>query len=1553
MIGTRLSDDVALGRRFENEQEFRAWENEVTVRRNKNPARYKTLFASAETAARNIVAAMKRHNGDKNTQQAFVEGMQYGYHANSGWGEPEGSRASSSKMASLLGKCKLSGRHEDVASWKQSLSNEKMRSAGMSGYSAGANLAKSAQSATTTEEELADYFTVFSLEYTALDEQQTHIGDLLTDLHESDNDATVVLSQSNEFEQRVRDVVDKLVVFFKTHTLEEYQAFLRGFNQGYTEAPSSSSSSKRTTAASSSSDKRARVESLYEDIRQSETIDHDPFEVSETILLGQSLGIKFYQTAVVENKELALKLLSRYYDEAMERYTQLQRFPIFAKTNSALWPIFSSSTINLLAPALDEEFDAVFPQKVNTIGNDAYRDDFEEPVLPTQMHNRMDIFKKIFASAYGTQSLLQNDADVVQLVQMIMNNTLGVEIKNTIPIAPEYIGLVNEHLLTTATSPFDGVYVPSATQREMDTIRAYDFFTRSAVLLLEQSNRDVAALLFTPLLVNTMANYVDRTTSLRRILKLFPLRQPLDGAIYAFLNRHVKQMNERWLDARIAITKAVMFSRNFVDTIDDHAASDVAFYLNVPEAQTKHALVPKIAERYGNDVVTDISHSEYKKIVMEMGRDSYLRTSTRSLFNWLLINNQPYWPEDLCAMQSVIHDVVMLRHLQSEMEQRVAMVKSVLFFHEQGRFLRWDLTDFLAQREKEIDNASDNVTFSNTTRQYIQSLESSPNTDYVSESSSSAFIAPITPTGYSPLVKNVVGFASETVTDDSSDMERTEEYEAQLRVAPPKKAAFGNFSMSPTSSWNDQMFGADALAPISVSDDQVSARIGARVASSSSRSSARLRARQRGVVLRDITALEAKYPDAHSEMHFIGAYHGHAFGPKLGAAAYSRKDKKTVSMDATRTSVRAMVADCIGEMYPGGGASIGDDLADDGAPLEPPPEQLYDLDMDVTVNYRPNLAGHDREKPHGIFFYLSHSFSPSAPVFVSAEEAMAGKRLVLKYKARYEEITGHALFNVDSYAKTMDVCEDACVNQAGFASTRLADLATKRSATFTLRVPNSDRRLPKGDLMLTLHSVSMPVRQHSTVSSSSMLSTEQEKSQRLINLYIDSNREFYRKHPNVAQSVQNITVFEYASRKGVIPGSMFDSFKLAPTHERYFIQALSYVLRRRRPDIDVPIDDWMRLDAKTKVCVLMDVLRLYVNYCTYIRDMVDNNTEDRRWDASVIELIESFDYIRQRDAGDCEDFTREILQAVMELKYNMRDSQSPAVQELRRIADGFIFASVLCGVSREAMSLSELSTGRVNLHGHECAVAIPNYIFFEALRRYDPEHAIFDLYSEEEQNAGQGEQVYMLEGTGCLFPEPRTKGEVFKRVDKEFQRATTLSKHAEMVVFYHPERDDAFYKQMITILTPEFFLRTGHLGFEFLMCSRTKDGLKRGVPFSQLIDIHKHAEIEIVPAPVMSPEVFRASSRLDDDNFPPISLEPGTVTTEMRAVCAELTTGRPAEGQDFFQFHVKFSHMNTEYIEGIKRFAAQHRLQVLCLAEPVKTSFSTGENIGGYAILLF
>lgn len=1542
-ISSRLADDLALAKKFTKNKDFKQWEKEFTARQSKQATNRNLLMDSATTAARRVKESADAYSSNNGLYSVFLEGIQYGYHDNGDWEDSGRPKAASSSTLSVLGHLQLSGKNENVLEWKRSLGSVKEKEAGRSGYTAGSNLRKNVDSVAKNRADLVDYFTVFSLEYQYAHTEQNSIGDILTDITRATANQFAD-DQSDAIDKLARQTAKQLVFFFKTHPYAEYQTFLKGFNTGYSN-PGAMRNAKRDDAreGEETTKRVRRIASLYSDIEDSQQIELTGIRHDQASVYGESLGKRFRRQLALEEVDGALVLLSKYYDEELVRFAAVQKYPIVAKATTAFAPLFFNN-VDLTANLTGEEFALVFADAENTIDASSYRPFYDAPTWPRNVNDRINIIEQLFSSSYGVYAMNKNGEPLLRLVEKILSSS-SVKVLRTMDLTTDEIDLIARYMLPRSESIFDDEYQPSSAQRELDSIRACEFYVQASILLGERPKRDVETLILTPLLVNVMADYVKQTSSLDSILAVYPEKTPLNARLRNFLELYVAEKNRQWALERVKIAKSVLFSKNFTEVTTNVSAAEIAFYLNDTKLSTSAALFKKITQQFRNvlDAGIDESVAEdvYFRTASNFGLARFLELNTSSTFGWLRLSNNAYMPNDISDVQQVVHDVILFRHLQQEMKERAAMVSTLLFFENGTSFNRWELVNFLAKIEDEEMSARQTVEFTQTASQLVSmfgiteaSIKVADDDDDIREVFDRVTNLPSKVRTQEDLAD--VKFYDNPVTDDQS--------ETSFRSS--------SASRSSGSDWDIVPFGDDNFSPVA---------IGAKMTASRPRCPA-LTARTRGAVIRPVlpnffrASCSSRDKD---DTEYFGAFKDHAFGEKIGCAVYSRRCKKLLALEARDTEqveIGSLLKDYIYEKYPDANLSepIGDSV---GGSLVNFTQQLFDLVLDITVNYRPVLAGSGREQPHGIFFYPSYSYAPSEPVFVAASDAINGKRVKMAYKVVRDCIPGHAMFNVDSYARYTDSSDECGVNQSGFAACRLMDLSRSGGTKLSLVVPNSDEKRAKGEVLLTVHSVSLPLNATPSVSSSRALSEERSSIQAQIRRYISMNKKFYRTYPNSASSVQNITVFEYACRDGIIPGSMFDSFKLAPSDEKFYLQVLMFAVARRRPDIDMnafAVDDWIAFDEQDKIVLLMDVLRMYVNYCPYIRDIADNNVEGKTWSKRNIELIESFDYIRQRDAGDCEDFTREIIQSAMEIKYNLKYSQSAAVQEMRRLASMFVFASVLCGVSREAMSLDELSRSNVRLHGHECAVAIPNYIFFEALKRHDADNVLMSLHTEEEMSAGATQKIFILEGTGCLFPEPREKTSQFESIQHAFSsKCKEVARHSSDMVFYDPRRDNTFYKQMISILTPEFFLRTGHTGFEFLVCRKTPSGTFRGVPFSLLLDIHANQDVMIIPAPVIPADVFHAASRMDDDNFPPISLHRGAMTSEMRDVCASLTTRRPRRDEDFFQFQIRFQNMSLARQQKIKDFAAAQKLNVLCLAEPVKMSASTTDCIGGYTIFLF
>jgi hypothetical protein len=756
-----------------------------------------------------------------------------------------------------------------------------------------------------------------------------------------------------------------------------------------------------------------------------------------------------------------------------------------------------------------------------------------------------------------------------------------------------------------------------------------------------------------------------------------------------------------------------------------------------------------------------------------------------------------------------------------------------------------------------------------------------------------------------------------------------------------------------------------------------------------------------------VTYLDGFTPDRdHIHLNHLGVFHENAFGEKLGFMTYCPKTgvvyvcqtiiphnklivylmfddvKRTLNQRKVTLSPSIPDVTFISSLFREPvGDFIGSDMVvkltnelDDLFTQSPSfdvvarPEE-YPLVMEFTIWYRPIVVGKGHEMPHGLYIYPSYSYARGQPYFIHHTKADGKTRHRAVFMTRKKYISPFAMLNIDAQALFINQCGVPCQNQAGYCNIRMITIPSclGKRMNASLEIPNSPLKESKGTITMVCTSItingSLEEAPDASITIDDVRSHLQNATQK-VREYIDVNHRFYSQYPASATSISNITVFEYHGRKGKIPGSMFDSFKLPVSREKFYLQSLRYAIQRRTLRTDVDLERWTEGRSSTWcTSVVMDMLCIYSNWCDYITDIVDHNKEGTPYDEKLKKLIESFDIIRCRDCGDCEDFTREVLMAAMELIFNGKYFSSNAIAQVRSIMDKFMFVSVLCGVSKASISFTDLDDKGVKLSGHECALAVPKYIFFKALSRSDPSHPLLSLYTLEEQNKGKDEQICVLEGTGNLDPVPREPSSEYEHISACIMDGfpDDLTEFIRRQYFYHPNKNDNFYKKFITFLTPEPFLKFGYRGFEFLVCiedPRSPGKYLRGVNFSQFLKVDENPSIRLVEAPQIPVGTFRDASRIDDDNFPPTVNEPVDISPEMISTAQKFTILRPntiipENNDNVFSFQLTRDQVTLEVIESWRKEVEAQRLNMICHPEAVKVNHSTGEIVGGYTIHIF
>lgn len=720
-----------------------------------------------------------------------------------------------------------------------------------------------------------------------------------------------------------------------------------------------------------------------------------------------------------------------------------------------------------------------------------------------------------------------------------------------------------------------------------------------------------------------------------------------------------------------------------------------------------------------------------------------------------------------------------------------------------------------------------------------------------------------------------------------------------------------------------------------------------------------------GIIVREASYLDRRKgtPNrSHRDLYHVAAYKDTAIGCAIGYASYDTKAKKLVEFDATEDRVGTALIGALRRAHPShaitrsDASTIGDEMSASSSSSSSSSD-LLSLDLSYTYESLLAEAGQTNERPYVLMLWLSQSYSSTPPIVINVEKTRSGRQ-TLMFSVNRNYIPEHVSLNVDCYSHFTSETGNSMKNLAGSASVPLAKLVrtSGRAIMLDLKVAASSVRKVKGRLSLKCNRSSLQPGGSSVVD---QYDVDANDSLALVKEYIESNRSFYGKHPPISRSIAHTTVFKFRCRQHYVPGALFDNFRIPSTQETYYLNALKNALQLRLPQ--TPIVDveeaWQRVDSK--LYTVLNMLTSYAVACKYLRDSVDNNTKGGgQWSAQRVEEIDSFDTVRHTDNGDCEDKTKEILLHAMGLKHDSKDFVSPVFAEIREILDNFIFCSTLCAVSHSSISKTDYDKRRdildEHMGAHECAVAVPNYTFFSALKRSSPDHELFSLYTQEEQERGKGERLYILEGTGSLAPEPRDSTEY--RDDTAIAYEQVDERHLTAQLFYDIESDDVFYKIIVNLMTPEFYLRTGYIGFEFLVINERGE---RGAFFVDLMHIDKNTNVRITETPRLSPLAFNRSMRITEDNFPLVALEaPLEIPRALLATAERLTfqsdrTRTVPKHEDCFIVQCLFEYMTEEKIVSIIKNARAQKLNVVCYVEALKLDYITKQVFGRYTLIFY
>ncbi len=555
-------------------------------------------------------------------------------------------------------------------------------------------------------------------------------------------------------------------------------------------------------------------------------------------------------------------------------------------------------------------------------------------------------------------------------------------------------------------------------------------------------------------------------------------------------------------------------------------------------------------------------------------------------------------------------------------------------------------------------------------------------------------------------------------------------------------------------------------------------------------------------------------------------------------------------------------------------------IGESGSFRLPPPGSLPRprIRIRFRLRYENGLADIRVERRPRLHFFLSRNLCRRLQVLEVPSEAP----LMELGEVRFEQdcmlpyVPRDARLNIHVYSNIKNKDKEWCGNQAGLCSVALSQLwRQQQPLTLELLIP-TDNNSSKGRLCLSeihvdcLQGLSpedprpLPPPEESPEACSAAIQT-----------YIRSCYEGVKRMSPSWPAIKNIHAYVYQSQAGQLPAALFDVTQVTPSPEAFYLNLLDIVLAREGRE-----RAWFREDASELQVAhcSTEMVTVYVNWCRYITDKVFDSSRQRgrRPDPNVFRLTESFDCVRCRgrladptamqpdpvDAADCEDFARESLAELHEIRIGRW--HSPELQRIQKNCKLFIDGVCLGGVS--SMKLDGHFENVKNMGAHEYLIRLPCHVFFRWLTASEPEHPLLRLASLKWQAAGQGMEFLIAEGTGLLYPSATSMDPKRTRDWLEGGHEGAFECLRKRYTF-QKGGESSFYKECSTFFTNNFLLKGfPFVKFMYMLHQQHGSSPTYGVPFQEVTLLS--SKISMLPQPKLSMLVRLACKCVLKDCYP-------------------------------------------------------------------------------------
>lgn len=521
--------------------------------------------------------------------------------------------------------------------------------------------------------------------------------------------------------------------------------------------------------------------------------------------------------------------------------------------------------------------------------------------------------------------------------------------------------------------------------------------------------------------------------------------------------------------------------------------------------------------------------------------------------------------------------------------------------------------------------------------------------------------------------------------------------------------------------------------------------------------------------------------------------------------------------------------------------------------VQPQPNKpgLYLGHFDVTINYAPLRADSldPRYRQDGPAQPANLTVAAAAPIGkrqqpqpILAEQSLAQPVDVLAALSR-------ACLNVDAFSMITNDHFERCCQQAGVARVALAELfgqigqigqngqEQNRQVAARLTLPMLDSGegrafADKGLLTFYADQCSLKldgrdVRQLMAARSPPLQWVVPHRPLNPCAAYINLCRRDFRAPalPATWKSMEDVNIFEYVCRVGVLPAAAYINAARGYTGEAYFRNAALLALRRMVVTEQQALQ-W-QLSTSERDCRhasywLAHTLSLYVQYSDYVSDVVfayDNNT--RSWEKVPVEY---FYNARVRGGqGDCEDLSLEFMIMAQELK--RLQTSDPLLQMLKRVLqDGFYLVMLLAGISGAEINLQN---EKADLGAHmNAALVNKRKLSNWAAKSGRPLCKEHGPTAQELDAARLYPPMVMLEGTGPLDPNgienARGDQDAEAMAGAAFRRYELVDKQARPMFHYSAAGDESVFYKTVNVMLTDALLKEGCGQAVWALCQRNQ-----------------------------------------------------------------------------------------------------------------------------------